>query len=133
MKPYHRQRRRQRRKNDQITALVFSLQIANETTQRLRSVLDAAREKINSHLSLPQPKRVFEVDEDYAYDQGALWMAEEILRALDGEPCPDCVDGIAPKDGNDGGTRYACPTCGGSGWWSDRQRCEGCGGTGRKG
>ena len=50
---------------------------------RLTAVLDAAREHINAHLALPETKRATEVDEDYAYDQGALWMAREILRILD--------------------------------------------------
>ncbi|HQM37594.1 MAG TPA: hypothetical protein PLN64_01600 [Candidatus Bipolaricaulis anaerobius] len=49
----------------------------------LTAVLDAAREHINAHLALPETKRATEVDEDYAYDQGALWMAREILRILD--------------------------------------------------
>jgi len=31
------------------------------------------------------------------------------------DECPDCIDGIAPKGGDEGSTRYVCPTCGGSG------------------
>ena len=113
--------------SDDIGALIPSAQVATvkeaaDEIERLRRCLRIAAGMLSTTEGLRGK-----------HPEDALAYIEAAADALDGEPCPDCVDGIAPKDGNDGGTRYACPTCGGSGWWSDRQRCEGCGGTGRRG
>lgn len=74
-----------------------------------------------------------------ALDGGEPWdwgqwldKAHELGKSIPQEPCPDCADGIAPKGGNEGSTRYICPTCGGRGYFRHEnwKPCPTCGGSG---
>lgn len=43
-------------------------------------------------------------------------------------PCDECVNGMAPKGGNEGTTRYTCTTCRGTGqriiWWDEADKLD---------
>lgn len=101
---------------------------AADEIERLRAVVDAARELLEQTY----------IAEGFCMPYPSQQKLHDALRALDGEPGPDCVDGVAPKGGNEGGTRYFCPTCGGSGGTyanrdaPGRTPCPTCKGTGRK-
>lgn len=37
------------------------------------------------------------------------------IAAQTSKPCPECENGVAPRGGNEGTTRYTCPACNGTG------------------
>lgn len=81
-----------------LTRAMCEIRDTRDEIERLRSVLNAVRAECD---------RILDIMGANAYDMGCRNTSRNILRALDGEPCPTCdaePASIAP-----------CPTCGGSG------------------